>query len=355
MVTGGAGFVGSNLAIALRNDLANTRVLALDNLRRRGSELNLNRLRESGVQFQHGDIRNQEDIADVGPFDLLIDCSAEVSVHAGYHSEPTYVVNTNLTGTTVCLEAARRYQSDIVFLSTSRVYPIARLRALPLEIAGQRFTIPETLSGPGWSAAGISTNFPLDGSRSLYGATKLASELLLTEYAEMYDLRVLINRCGVLSGPWQMGQVDQGFVALWAAVHKFGGQLSYQGFEGVGHQVRDVLHVADLYDLIKKQLVNFETARSNTYNVGGGQEISTSLSELTDLCAQFSNTSVEINSEPQTTKADVPYYVTDNSIVSEAFNWKPERDIKVILDEIFHWLISYQQILRPIFSSASTD
>ena len=288
LITGGAGFVGSSVAIALKNDLAKAEIVAFDNLRRRGSELNLERLRQCGVLFLHGDIRNIGDIENAGEFDLLIDCSAEASVHAGYRSSPTYVVQTNLLGTTVFLEAARRYQSDIVFVSTSRVYPIARLRNLPVEIIGKRHVIPDSRSGPGWSAAGISTDFPLDGSRSLYGATKLASELLLAEYAEMYGLRVVVNRCGVLTGPWQMGQVDQGFVALWAARHKFGGPLSYRGFGGKGHQVRDILHVDDFYQLIKKQLAALESTSYTIYNAGGGPTISVSLAEVQALYLVFS-------------------------------------------------------------------
>ena len=141
----------------------------------------------------------------------------------------------------------------MVFLSTSRIYPIAPLRELPLVPAKSRFVIPASNTGPGWSARGITENFPLIGSRSLYGATKLCSELIIAEYVALYGLRAVINRCGVLTGPWQMGKVDQGFVVLWAARHLFGGALSYNGFGGAGLQVRDVLHVEDLYRLIRNR------------------------------------------------------------------------------------------------------
>ena len=349
LITGGAGFVGSGLAIALKNNLFKTQVVAFDNLRRRGSELNLERLKKCGVRFLHGDIRNFGDIETTGEFDLLIDCSAEASVHAGYQSSPRYVVQTNLLGTTMFLEAARLYQSDIVFMSTSRVYPIARLRELPLEINGERVAIPESQSGAGWSTAGISTEFPLDGSRSLYGATKLASELLLTEYAEMYDLRVITNRCGVLTGPWQMGHEDQGFVALWAARHKFGGNLSYRGFDGKGYQVRDILHVHDLYELLKKQLADLESTTNTIYNVGGGPSTSVSLAELTSQCHRLSSEHLEIGSDSETSSSDIPYYVTDNSTVSNIFDWAPKQDIEFILDDIFRWLTDHQRVLQPFF------
>ena len=131
------------------------------------------------------------------------------------------------TGTINCLEAARRYGADVIFLSTSRVYPIERLRALPLERRGStarrsRRRIRSGLVGQ----TALQTDFPLAGYRSMYGATKLASELLIEEYRAMYGLRTIVNRCGVISGPWQMGKVDQGFVVLWAARHLYGGPLS---------------------------------------------------------------------------------------------------------------------------------
>jgi CDP-paratose 2-epimerase len=149
-----------------------------------------------------------------------------------------------------CLEAARRAGAGLLFLSTSRVYPIEPLRQLPLVAGDTRLRLPEGVTGVGWSADGISADFPLKGHRSLYGATKLASELLIDEYRHMYGMPVVVNRCGVIAGPWQMGKVDQGFVSLWAARHLWGTCLSYTGFGGTGLQVRDVLHIEDLCELV---------------------------------------------------------------------------------------------------------
>jgi CDP-paratose 2-epimerase len=238
-------------------------------------------LQSNGIVFQHGDIRNSEDLAEVGECDLLIDCSAEPSVHAGYGASPAYVINTNLVGTINCLEVARAYQADVVFLSTSRVYPIEPLRNLPLVEVGERLALPVDARGRGWSQLGISTDFPLDGYRSIYGATKLAAELMCHEYGAMYGLRIVINRCGVLTGPWQMGKVDQGFVVLWAAAHEYRKELTYMGFGGQGLQVRDILHVADLYDVLVRQLSELERHAGSVYNMGGGLARSVSLAELT--------------------------------------------------------------------------
>ena len=143
LITGGAGFVGSSLALLLKRDRPDDVIRVFDNLRRRGSELSLVRLRRAGVEFIHGDVRIADDLAGTGPFDLLIECSAEPSVHAGYGGNPSYVLQTNLTGTIQCLEAARHSKADVILLSTSRVYPIEPLRALPLERRGARLDIPE--------------------------------------------------------------------------------------------------------------------------------------------------------------------------------------------------------------------
>jgi CDP-paratose 2-epimerase len=244
LITGGAGFVGSALGLGLAQRYPDWQITALDNLKRRGSELNLPRLKQAGIQFIHGDVRNTEDLDPVAlQPDLILECSAEPSVLAGYAS-PGYVLQTNLVGTVNCLELARQTQADFIFLSTSRVYPIAYLNALEFTETETRFQLLEQQVLPGVSSQGISEEFPLNGARSLYGATKLASELLVAEYADAYGLRTVINRCGVLTGPWQMGKVDQGVFALWMAFHYFQRSLKYIGYGGTGKQVRDFLHVS---------------------------------------------------------------------------------------------------------------
>ena len=348
LITGGAGFVGSSLATALQRSLPDTEVCAFDNLRRRGSELALARLAAAGVEFVHGDVRATEDLAAIGRFDALIDCAAEPSVHAGYGNDPSYVVHTNLTGTVHCLEAARRSGAGVIFLSSSRVYPIAGLRALPLERRGRRLDIPEGTSGTGWSSGGLTAEFPLTGCRSMYGATKLASELLIEEYRAMYGVRAVINRCGVIAGPWQMGRVDQGFIALWAARHEYGGPLTYTGFGGEGLQVRDVLHVDDLADLIRIQLADLDRLSGGLFNAGGGHERSLSLAELTAMCQARTGTTLAIAGEAQTRDADVPYYCSDNSAVTAATGWRPRRSLDMLLDDVFAWLRAERRLLEPL-------
>ena len=190
LITGGAGFVGASIAVALKTHFPGMQVAALDNLHRRGSELNLPRLRAAGVEFFHGDIRNPEDLNTPPPPQLIIECSAEPSAQAGYGGSPEYLIQTNLIGCFHCLELARRTKADFLFLSTSRVYPWTALNQLAYEEDETRFVLADRQSLPGASANGISEDFPLQGARSLYGMTKLAAELLIAEYSLAYDFRL---------------------------------------------------------------------------------------------------------------------------------------------------------------------
>ena len=353
LITGGAGFVGSNLACSFRDRYPETRVIALDNLKRRGSELNLRRMQEAGVSFIHGDIRNPEDLTHVPPIDLLIECSAEPSVNAGYGDSPGYLLNTNIGGTINCLELARSRGADFLFLSSSRVYPIQALREIRLTETSTRFEPELGWESAGFSSKGISEAFTLHGSRSLYGATKLASELLITEYNTMYGLRTIVNRCGVLTGPWQMGKVDQGFVVLWVARHLLGGKLEYFGWGGTGKQVRDILHIEDLFNLLCLQLQNMDQHSGETYNVGGGLNCSVSLQELTQLCLNVTQREANVGSVMQSPSADIPYYVSDCTKIMSATGWRPEKTLKDIVRDIVEWIISHQSELLPILGQGA--
>lgn len=349
LITGGAGFVGSSLGLGLAKRHPDWQIIALDNLKRRGSELNLPRLKQAGIEFVHGDVRNPEDLeAQVLDPTLILECSAEPSVLAGYGS-PGYLLQTNLVGTINCLELARETQADFLFLSTSRVYPIAYLSQLNYVETETRFQLLDEQPFPGASQAGIAEDFPLDRARSLYGTTKLASELLIAEYADAYNLRTLVNRCGVLTGPWQMGKVDRGVFALWVARHFFQKPLKYIGYGGTGKQVRDFLHVADLLDLIELQLQQFDEIQGETFNVGGGSQNQVSLYETTQICREVTGNSIEISPVPENRPGDVPIFITDSRKVMARTGWQPKRDIRVTLTEIYDWMASETGKIREIF------
>ena len=353
LVIGGAGFVGSSLCKYFKNEYAEWKIMAFDNLKRRGSELNLPILRDLGIEFVHGDIRNRADLHDLnGNYDVIIDASAEPSVHAGTRGQsPKYLIDTNLVGILNCLEFARCRSGSMVFLSTSRVYSIPALRSIRLLEKASRFE-PEDGGQPhGFSKAGVSEEFPTVGAgfRSLYGTTKLASELFVEEYAVNYDYPAIINRCGVIVGAGQFGRTDQGVFTLWVAKHVFNGQLSFTGFGGRGKQVRDLLHPVDLFQLIKRQLPRLTEFRGTVFCVGGGLRGSVSLLEYTMICQDVTGKKIEIGSSPDTANVDVPYFVTDCLKAKDTFSWQPEMIPHQIVRDIYAWLSAYSSQLKPLF------
>jgi len=348
LITGGAGFVGSSLAIALKQNYPSYEIYCLDNLRRKGSELNVARLTKQGISFIHGDIRNKEDFDSLPIVDSVIEASAEPSVLAGLNGSPDYLMNTNLFGTVNCLNYAVKCKASFIFLSTSRIYPIKTLETLDFIESETRFELTDNQKIKGVSAKGIAEDFPLEGARSLYGTTKLASELIIQEYNEFYNLKTVVNRCGVLTGPWQMGKVDQGVMVLWIAKHFFEQQLAYIGYGGNGKQTRDMLHVADLYRLIDWQLHNIDKVNGETMNAGGGVEVSASLQELTEICQRVTGKTIPINKVAENRPADIRLYVTDNTKVTALTGWKPEIGIEQIVEEITAWLAENREALEPI-------
>ena len=328
LITGGAGFVGSNLAVSLATRHSDWEILALDNLYRRGSELNLARLEAAGVEFVRGDVRKPEDLNRLPAVSALIECSAEPSVMSGVDGNTDYLVHTNLTGAYNCLELARRDGAFVVFLSTSRVYPVEPQCGLNLREEATRFEIATEQEVSGVSASGISERFPMGGPRTLYGATKLAAELLIEEYRAGLGVPAVVDRCGVIAGPWQMGRVDQGVFTHWMLAHHFCQPLSYIGFGGTGKQVRDLLHVEDLVDLVERQLLDREAWDGCTVNVGGGRECSLSLLETTEICRRLTGNEVPIEPVKETRAGDVPIYLSDCTRLFSLDEWRPRRDAR---------------------------
>lgn len=160
LITGGAGFVGSSLAVSLKSKYPFYEIICIDNLKRRGSELNLSRLANNGIKFIHVDIRSKEDFGAVDrDVTTIIEASAEPSVLAGLNGSPDYLINTDLMGTINCLALASRLKADFIFLSTSRVYPIETIEQINFREEETRFSISESQSILGVSTKGISEQF----------------------------------------------------------------------------------------------------------------------------------------------------------------------------------------------------
>jgi CDP-paratose 2-epimerase len=351
LITGGCGFVGSNLALMLKGRYPEYNITVLDNLKRRGSELNLPKLKEAGINFIHGDIRNKEDLQLDEQFDYIIDAAAEPSVMAGMGAMLSYVINTNLTGTINTLELAARTGAKFIFLSTSRVYPISYLEQINYTEGVTRFELTDTQQLPGISAKGVAECFPIDKARSVYGATKLASELLIEEFRAFFGVDYVINRCGVIAGPHQMGKVDQGVITLWVARHYWGRDVAYFGYGGTGKQVRDALHIYDLFDLVDYELHHFDVVSGKTMNAGGGLVSSVSLAELTDICAQVTGNKVGVSSVVENRQGDIPLYITDNTLISNVTGWLPKRTVTDIVSDTWKWIHANEKQLKPILNA----
>jgi CDP-paratose 2-epimerase len=342
LVTGGAGFVGSNLSVGLAGRHPDWDLVAFDNLYRRGSELNVPRLEAAGVSFVRADVRDPAALVEFDGIDALVECSAEPSALMGIGDDAEYGFHTNLTGAFNCLELVRRSAAQLVFLSTSRVYPYPALNALTVEERETRFELLPDQEIPGASDAGISERFPLEGPRTLYGATKLAAELLIAEYAAAHGVEAVIDRCGVIAGPWQMGKVDQGVFTYWLLHHHFGLPLRYIGYGASGKQVRDLVHVDDLLELIEEQLTAPGRWAGQTLNVGGGRGGSLSLREATEICRELTGNKVAIDPDPEPRPGDVRVYLSDCSELFSRTAWRPRRGATETLEAILAWIREHE-------------
>ena len=336
LITGGCGFIGSNIAIFLKKRLKKANIFTLDNLIRKGSKLNKDRLMKNSIKNYKIDIINQKKILQLKKFDLIIDCCAEPAIEAS-RKNPDIVFNTNLIGTFNILKKCLKDNSDLIFLSSSRVYSIANLKKIKKNFNfKKRINIKEK----------INENFETTLPSSLYGFTKLASEKLIKEMFFNRKMKFLINRFGVVSGPWQFGKQDQGFVPLWVAKHLFKKKLSYIGFGGHGNQVRDIIHVDDLCEVIIKQIKNLNKIKNITFNIGGGKKNSISLKDLTLKCRKISGNKIKISRVSKTSEYDIPYYVTDNKKIKKYYDWQPKKNVDQIVKDIYQWLVKNKKVKK---------
>jgi CDP-paratose 2-epimerase len=335
LISGVCGFVGSTLAreLAARGHT----VSGFDNFIRPGSEANRAELQRAGVKLFHADLRAASDLETVPAADWVIDAAANPSVLAGVDGRTSsrQLVEHNLGGTVNLLEFCKAHRTGFILLSTSRVYSIPPLAALPVVAKQGAFTPAAGRALPaGVSAAGIAETFSTCAPVSLYGATKLASEALALEYGEAFGLPVFVNRCGVLAGAGQFGRADQGIFSFWINAWRAGRPLKYIGFGGQGHQVRDCLHPRDLVRVLEQQLVAKKIpAADRVANFSGGAASATSLRQLSDWCAErFGPRSVAGDRAPR--PFDLPWVVLDSRKAARLWKWKPATRVDAILEEI---------------------
>ena len=334
LITGICGFAGASIAKTLLQSYSNLQIVGLDNFSRKGSEVNIPKLTNLGINLIRGDIRSQSDTNALPKVDWVIDCAANPSVLAGLDSKSSsrQLMEHNLIGTINLLEYCKRHKVGLILLSTSRVYSASELAALPVESSGQRFELSDC-DVDGVSTSGISESFPITAPLSLYGASKRASETLILEYGECFDFPVWINRCGVLAGAGQFGRADQGIFSFWIHSFKEKKPLRYIGFNGTGHQVRDAIHPKDLVSLLSRQMLEPDWEAPKFINLGGGIDNSMSLKELSIWCEERFGSNKIISSD-EVRQMDAPWIVMDSKVAQNAWNWNIQTRLDKILDEI---------------------
>jgi len=342
LVTGGCGFAGSEVIRALLECREGLEIVVVDNLSRRGSEGNIEPLRSLGCDVRAGDVRDRAFLEALPRMDWILDAAANPSVLAGIDTASTSrdLVDQNLYATVNLLELCKTWSASFTLLSTSRVYSIPALCALPVVKTDGRFALPGGTSGVGWSPAGVNEDFSTAPPLSLYGSTKRCSELLALEYGQAFGFPVWINRCGVLAGAGQFGKADQGIFSYWIHSWRAGRPLRYIGFGASGCQVRDCLHPRDLVDVLLAQ-VDWGTASvERVLNLAGGAAYSISLKELSAWCASHigpaqPDADPASCSDPALERPfDIPWAVLDCGRAEKIWGWKPSTPIVQVLEEI---------------------
>jgi CDP-paratose 2-epimerase len=336
LVSGVCGFVGSTIANGVLANVSCREIIGIDYLSRGGSQVNLEPLRKRGIAVRHADLRCASDLESIGKIDWIIDAAANPSVLAGVDGSTSsrQLLEHNLYGTVNLLEVAKKNRAGFTLLSTSRVYSVKALSEIPVVVNDAAFA-PEP-AGPlpeGASEHGIAESFSTAAPVSLYGASKVASEVVALEYGEAFDFPVWINRCGVLAGAGQFGHAEQGIFSFWINAWLRRRPLKYIGFDGAGHQCRDCLHPRDLMPLLEKQFEGIDASKPRIVNLGGGIENSMSLAQLSRWCeARFGSHQVAPDTAPR--QFDVPWLVMDSRLAEKMWGWRPATKLQAILEEI---------------------
>ena len=337
LISGICGFVGSTLARELI--AAGHKIIGFDSYIRPGSETNREPLEKLGANVITADLRDIRAMSELPATDFVIDAAANPSVLAGVDGKTSSreLIDHNLVGTVNLLEYCKQHRAGFILLSTSRVYSIPPLAALPVEPISSAFQPTKGAALPiGLTAAGVDETFSTQAPVSLYGVTKLTSEALALEYGETFNLPVFINRCGVLAGAGQFGRADQGIFAYWINSYRRRRPLKYIGFDGQGHQVRDCLHPRDLVPLLEKQMTAPKLpVVDRLINCAGGASSARSLRQLSNWCAEkFGAFPIASDSTPR--PFDIPWMVLDSTKAARLWNWRPQTTTEVILTEIAH-------------------
>ncbi len=330
LITGGAGFVGSNLAHRLLSN--GHRVRLLDNLSRAGVERNLRWLIETHgdlVDIEVPDVRNLSVVKQaVKDASQVFHFAAQVAVTSSL-VDPIEDFEINARGTLNLLEAVRAAANPppLIFTSTNKVY--GNLADLPFDKQNTRYApVDETIR-----ARGINEDRPLD-FHSPYGCSKGAADQYVIDYARTFRIPALVFRMSCIYGPHQYGNEDQGWVAHFVIRSMLGKPITIYGD---GMQVRDILFIDDLVDAFLLAQQHMKKLAGNAFNIGGGPANSISLLDLLDLLAELHGGDVSVRFEDWRA-ADQRYYVADTSKFSALTGWQPRVPVQEGVRRLYEWL-----------------
>jgi CDP-paratose 2-epimerase len=336
IVTGGAGFIGSNVSAAFLRDGHN--VTIFDSLDRPGSERNLEWLQShphaaARLRFVRGDVRDAELVRSVVGADdvqLVFHFAAQTAVTTSV-VDPRSDLEINIFGTHNILEAARLSTAPVppmvFFTSTNKVYGSLAHRQTTEDATRYRF------ADPALDACGVGEDEPLD-FHSPYGCSKGAADQYVHDYARIYGLRTVVFRMSCIYGPRQFGTEDQGWVAHFMLAVASGQPLTIYGN---GKQVRDLLFVDDLVRAFKLAALHSETTAGNVYNIGGGPQNAISVwAELRPRLEKLAGRGLLVRTETWR-PGDQPVYVSDTRRAERDFGWRPLVSVDEGLERLWQW------------------
>lgn len=333
LITGGAGFIGTNLAHRLLSE--GSRVMIFDNLSRPGVIANLEWLKETHgdrVEFIRGDIRNREEIEKaVCKAGRIFHFAAQVAVTTSLE-DPINDFEVNARGTLNLLEAIRKMASppSLVFTSTNKVYgDLADVRIIT---QGDRYEPADAEL----RQHGFGENRCID-FHSPYGCSKGAADQYVLDYVRTFDIPAVVFRMSCIYGLHQFGNEDQGWVAHFLIRAIADAPITIYGD---GRQVRDILFIDDLVDAFLLAQRRMEKLKGNAFNIGGGASNTVSLLELLALIEKIQGRAPRA-AFSHWRAADQLYYVSDIRKFSGATGWKPTTTAAGGVELLYQWLVEH--------------
>ena len=339
LITGGAGFIGSNAAA--RALVRGDEVMVVDDLSRAGAELNLEWLRGIGdFRFEMIDVRDYRSLRALmaaDKFDAIYHLAAQVAVTTSV-TDPRDDFEVNALGTFNLLEAIRNSSQSpvVIFSSTNKVY--GNLDDMPVAEKQTRYTFQGLKKT-------VSENQPLD-FHSPYGCSKGSADQYARDYARIYGLKTVVMRQSCIYGPRQFGIEDQGWVAWFIIAVLTGKKITVYGN---GKQVRDILYMDDLLDSFDAAIRNIEKCAGGIFNIGGGPENSVSLLEFFNLLEGITGKKIDY-SFSDWRPGDQPIYISDITKAGKELGWQPQMAYKEGIKKLYDWVQENKQTIEKILT-----